>query len=170
MAICPQSLVLDPLLPSLLQCAAVAMKMDHRDANSGTLAFLDNTVSFGLSISNASNMESYREALEKAILAEGQPIVNNLAHAILGDLPAYRLDNDRGSIAGVLFKLNQLCPQLLMQWINPPLLHAPQNAKDVFLRALASKIPREEFNSNVRQFSNLCYRTRKLRGDQLARQ
>ena len=170
MAICPQSLVLDPLLPSLLQCAAVAMKMDHRDANSGTLAFLENTVSFGLSISNASNMESYREALEKAILAEGQPIVNNLAHAILGDLPAYRLDNDRGSIAGVLFKLNQLCPQLLMQWINPPLLHAPQNAKDVFLRALASKIPREEFNSNVRQFSNLCYRTRKLRGDQLARQ
>ena len=167
MAHCPEPLVLNPLLHSLLQCAAVGMKLDHRDANSGILTFLENTISYGLSLSPTTpagaEKQAVRQALEQAVIAEGQPIVINLAQALLGDLPAYRLDNERGSIAGVLFKLNELCPQLLMQWINPALTTAPQGPRDQFLKSLASKVPRDELNSTVRQFSNSCYRNRKLR-------
>mmetsp|Transcript_21609 Transcript_21609/g.44535 ORF Transcript_21609/g.44535 Transcript_21609/m.44535 type:complete len:1079 (-) Transcript_21609:1083-4319(-) len=168
MAVCPEPLVINPLLPSLLQCAAVGMKLDHRDANSGILTFLENVCSYGLSLTSAAttvDKQAVRQALETAIITEGQPIVDNLAQALLGDLPAYRLDNDRGSIASVLFKLNELCPQLLMQWINPALTTAPPGPKDNFLHSLANKVSRDELNTTVRQFSNSCYRNRKLRGE-----
>ena len=75
------------------------MKLDHRDANSGILTFLENTISYGLSLSPTTaagaEKQAVRQALEQAVVAEGQPIVTNLAQALLGDLPAYRLDNER---------------------------------------------------------------------------
>jgi len=83
MAHCPEPLVLNPLLHSLLQCAAVGMKLDHRDANSGILTFLENTISYGLSLSPTTaagaEKQAVRQALEQAVVAEGQPIVTNLA-------------------------------------------------------------------------------------------
>ena len=45
---CPDPLVTSPLLLSLFQCAAVGMQAVHRDANKGTLNFLENAVSYGL--------------------------------------------------------------------------------------------------------------------------
>jgi len=164
---CPGPLVQSPLLNSLLQYAALGMKLDHRDANRGTLNFLEATVSYSLKLRTANARNAYEEAslaaLEKAILAEGEPLVINLAQALLGDLPAYRLDHGSGSIAGVLFHLNMLCPQLLLQWIQPPLVSAPEHAKSAFLGSLQNQSSRrDEFNSNVRKFTSVCERSRKL--------
>jgi len=163
---CPSPLVQSPLLNSLLQCAALGMKLYHRDANRGTLNFLESTVSYSLKLrlsgpSLDANGQADMAALERAILAEGQPLVINLAQSLLGDLPAYRLDSGSGSIAGVLFYLNQLCPDLLMQWIQPPLTTAPEHAKSAFLVALHNRVAREEFNSSVRRFTAVCERSRK---------
>jgi hypothetical protein len=143
------------------------MKLDHRDANRGTLNFLEATVAYSLKLRTANTRNAYEEAslaaLEKAILAEGEPLVINLAQALLGDLPAYRLDHGSGSIAGVLFHLNMLCPQLLLQWIQPPLVSAPEHAKSAFLGSLQNQSSRrDEFNSNVRKFTSVCERSRKL--------
>mmetsp|Transcript_19136 Transcript_19136/g.29181 ORF Transcript_19136/g.29181 Transcript_19136/m.29181 type:complete len:1057 (-) Transcript_19136:2339-5509(-) len=164
---CPGPLVQSPLLNSLLQYAALGMKLDHRDANRGTLNFLEATVTYSLKLRTANARNAYEEAslaaLEKAILAEGEPLVINLAQALLGDLPAYRLDHGSGSIAGVLFHLNMLCPQLLLQWIQPPLVSAPEHAKSAFLGSLQNQSSRrDEFNSNVRKFTSVCERSRKL--------
>ena len=102
-------------------------------------------------------------ALEQAIMKEGEPLVITLAQALLGDLPAYRLDHGSGSIAGVLFYLNMLCPKLLLQWIQPPLVSAPEHAKSAFLGSLQKQVSRrDEFNSNVRKFTVVCERSRKL--------
>eukprot|EP00986_Skeletonema_menzelii_P008176 scaffold3367_cov142-Skeletonema_menzelii.AAC.2 len=168
---CPGPLVQSPLLNSLLQYAALGMKLDHRDANRGTLNFLEATVSYSLKLRTASALNAIEEAslaaLEKAILAEGEPLVINLALALLGDLPAYRLDHGGGSIAGVLFHLNMLCPQLLFQWIQPPLVSAPEHAKSAFLGSLQSQVSRrDEFNSNVRKFTSVCERSRKLQNSE----
>jgi transportin-3 len=161
---CPTPLVQSMLLPSLLQCAALGMKLQHKDANRGTLNFLENIVSYSLKLrsSNAldGNEQANMVALERAIVAEGQPLVINLALALLGDLPAYRLDSGSGSIAGVLFYLNQLCPELLLQWIQPPLTTAPEHAKSVFLVKLHNRVARDEFNSSVRKFTAVCERSR----------
>mmetsp|Transcript_12452 Transcript_12452/g.20136 ORF Transcript_12452/g.20136 Transcript_12452/m.20136 type:complete len:371 (+) Transcript_12452:248-1360(+) len=162
---CPSPLVQSSLLNSLLQCAALGMKLYHRDANRGTLNFLESTVSYSLKLRSSSSLDVNGQAdiaaLEQAILAEGQPLVINLAQALLGDLPAYRLDSGSGSIAGVLFYLNQLCPELLMQWIQPPLTAAPEHAKSAFLVTLHNRVARDEFNSSVRRFTAVCERSRK---------
>jgi len=162
---CPSPLVQSSLLNSLLQCAALGMKLYHRDANRGTLNFLESTVSYSLKLRSSSSLDVNGQAdiaaLEQAILAEGQPLVINLAQALLGDLPAYRLDSGSGSIAGVLFYLNQLCPELLMQWIQPPLTAASEHAKSAFLVTLHNRVARDEFNSSVRRFTAVCERSRK---------
>lgn len=170
---CPEPVVVSPLLHSLLKCAAVGMELDHRDANSGTLNFLEGTVSYGLKLQKGvaaavppnESQQACKEALEKAIVAEGRPIVINLAASLLGDLPLYRLDNSRGSIAGVLFSMNELCPGLLMQWLNPALMPAPSAAKDQFLRSLHDRVSRDEFDASLRHFTKVCERNRKLRGN-----
>ena len=165
---CPGPLVQSTLLNSLLQCAALGMKLHHRDANRGTLNFLESTVSYSLKLRSSRSLDANEQmnmdALERAILVEGQPLVVNLAHALLGDLPAYRLDSGSGSIAGVLFYLNQLCPELLLQWIQPPLIAAPEHAKSVFLGTLVNQEAREDFNSSVRKFTSVCERSRKREG------
>ncbi|KAL7479407.1 hypothetical protein ACHAW6_005139 [Cyclotella cf. meneghiniana] len=165
MNICPDLLVQSNLLNSLLQCAAIGMKLSHRDANKGTLNFLESTVSYSLQLrSNRAadaNDHANMAALERAIVADGQPLVINLAQALLGELPASRLDSGSGSIAGVLFYLNQLCPDLLMQWIQPPLVSAPEHAKSAFLGALQNRVTRDEFNWSVRKFTSVCERNRK---------
>jgi transportin-3 len=163
---CPSPLVQSSLFNSLLQCASVGMKLYHKDANRGTLNFLESTVSYSLKLRSKSSLDAIEQAnivsLEQAIVAEGQPLVTNLALALLGDLPAYRLDSGSGSIAGVLFYLNQLCPELLMQWIQPPLTAAPEHAKSAFLVMLHNQVAREEFNSSVRRFTAVCERSRTI--------
>ena len=164
---CPSPLVQSSLLNSLLQCAALGMKLHHRDANRGTLNFIESTVSYSLKLRMSGsplnpNEQADITALEQAILNEGQPLVVNLAQALLGDLPAYRLDSGSGSIAGVLFYLNQLCPELLLQWIQPPLTGAPEHAKSAFLVTLNNRVARDEFNSSVRRFTAVCERARKI--------
>lgn len=162
---CPGPLVQNNLLNSLFQCAAIGMKLSHRDANKGTLNFLESTVSYSLELrSNPAadaNSQANMAALERAIVSDGQPLVINLAQALLGELPASRLDSGSGSIAGVLFYLNRLCPDLLMQWIQPPLASAPDHAKAAFLGALHNQVTRDEFNSSVRKFTSVCERSRK---------
>jgi transportin-3 len=162
---CPSPLVQSSLLNSLLQCAGVGMKLHHKDANRGTLNFLESTVSYSLTLRSSATLDAIEQAniasLEQAIVAEGQPLVTNLALALLGDLPAYRLDSGSGSIAGVLFYLNQLCPELLMQWIQPPLTAAPEHAKSAFLVTLHNRVARDEFNSSVRRFTAVCEHSRK---------
>ena len=161
---CPSPLVQSSLLNSLLQCAALGMKLHHKDANRGTLNFLESMVAYNLDLRSRNSLDSNQHAdiaaLEQAIMAEGQSLVINLAHALLGDLPAYRLDSSSGSITGVLFYLNQLCPDLLMQWIQPPLTGAPEHAKNAFLITLHKRVARDEFNSSVRGFTAVCERSR----------
>ena len=180
---CPTPLVRGPLLVSLLQCSAMGMTLHHRDANRGTLSFLESAVSYSLGPereegaggtapgSSSSRRRrarppcpddgANRTALESAIRAHGRPLAANLALALLGDLPAYRLDSGSGSIAGVLHGLNSLCgPDLVSSWIGPALAGAPEHARGAFLVALRGRVGRDEFNSCVRRFSSVCERSK----------
>ncbi len=138
---CPSPLVQSPLLDSLLQCAALGMTLHHRDANRGTLNFLESTVSYSLKLqSNVASGSSLDDneradvaALERAILHEGRPLVTNLAQALLGDLPAYRLDSGNGSIAGGAF-----LPELAMSRAADAVDTA---AIDIGARARQKRVP-----------------------------
>jgi len=158
---CPDPLVTSPLLQSLFQCAAVGMQLDHRDANKGTLNFLESTISYGLSLREQNKPECQR-ALEHVLMSEGQAIVNNLSGALMGDLPAYCIDHGYGSIAGILWKLNLLSPSVVAQWLTVALTNAPETVRQEFLGALDGGLPREDFNLAVRAFMSACDRHRKF--------
>jgi transportin-3 len=158
---CPDLLVTSPLLQPLFQCAIVGMQLDHRDANKGTLNFLEHTISYGLSLKEQNKPEC-QQALERVLVSEGQAVVQNLTLALLGDLPAYSVDTGHGSIAGILWKLNLLSPSLVAQWVNVAMLAAPEQAKADFLGALDGGLPREDFNLAVHAFMSACGRHRKF--------
>ena len=154
---CPEPLVTSPLLVPLFQCAVVGMQLDHKDANRGTLNFLESTITFGLS------GPVHRAALEPILATEGQSVVTHLIRALLGELPAYCIDGGSGSIAGILFKLNELFPDLLRQSMSTAALpESLDRPKYLLLEALARR-NRNDFNVAVRGFQTACERHRKLR-------
>ncbi len=161
MSHCPGPLVSSPLLPSLFQCAAVGMQLDHRDANNGTLYFLENTITYGLSLRESNRPES-QQLLEQVLATEGQAIVRNLARALMGDLPAYSVDVEKGSIAGILWKMNLMSPNIVTQWMTVALSDAPERARSDFVSALDSGLPREDFNMAIRALMSACERHRKF--------
>ena len=158
---CPGPLVTSPLLPSLFQCAAVGMGLDHRDANRGTLNFLENTVSYGLSLRER-NQPEWQQALEQVLATEGRAIAQNLALALMGELPSYNLDSGNGSIAGILWKMNLMVPSIFGQWMTAALAPAPERARQDFLSAMHSGLARDDFNVGVRAFKSACDRHREL--------
>lgn len=162
---CPEPLVLSPLLHSLFQCAIVGMKLDHREANKGTLNFLENSVSYGLSLRER-KMVDCQQALERVLVSEGQAIVSNLAGSLMGDLPAYTVDKGHGSIAGIIWKMNLLSPNMVAQWMSVAMSNAPERPRIDFMSALDSGLPRDDFNLTVRAFMSACERERRLRGGQ----
>ncbi|EEC51088.1 predicted protein [Phaeodactylum tricornutum CCAP 1055/1] len=161
MSNCPDPLVQSPLLRSLLQCAAVGMQLDHHGANKGTLKFLENTISYGLSL-REQKKPACQAPLEEALSQEGQAIVVNLMKAMMGDLPEY----GNSQIPEILWKLNLLCPGLLTQWLHSAFagtLTLPEGAKNDFIAALDTGLARDEFSMAVRAFQTACERQRRLR-------
>lgn len=157
---CPDPLVTSPLLGSLFQCAAVGMQVAHRDANKGTLKFLENTVSYGLRLREQPPQPNCQAALEHVLTQEGQTIVTNMARAMMGELPTYS-----NQVPELLWKLNLLCPELLARWLNTAFAGdatPPERAKVGFMGALDNGLPRDDFNLAVRAFMSACERERKI--------
>jgi transportin-3 len=146
---CPASLTASPLLPSLFQCAVVGMQLDHRDANRGTMNFLEAAVG-NIDVNSIAHFPL-------------ETVVSQLMKALVGELPAYSIDSGSGSIAGILWKLNTKCSQPLHQWMSAALEGlAPAKEKQDLLHSLAASQNREEFNASVRAFRSACERHRKL--------
>jgi len=161
MSYCPDPLVTSPLLQSLFQCAAVGMQVAHRDANKGTLNFLENTVSYGLRLREQPPKPTCQAALEHVLTQEGQTIVTNMARALMGELPTFGFQ-----VPELLWKINLLCPDLLARWLNTAFAaHAapPERAKVGFMGALDRGLPRDDFNLAVRAFMSACERERKMK-------
>lgn len=153
---CPEPLINggDVLLSSLVQCALVGMELDHRDANRGTLNFLQHLVIYGL--------EHRHVTVVLGLLQQyGPEIVNRLAAALMGDLPAYCLDGGSGSIAGILYYFNQLSPPDLQLWLSAALECAPERLRNDLLRAIQSE-NQADFDIAVRSFKVASERHRKL--------
>eukprot|EP00586_Coscinodiscus_wailesii_P002595 CAMPEP_0172487086 /NCGR_PEP_ID=MMETSP1066-20121228/15974_1 /TAXON_ID=671091 /ORGANISM="Coscinodiscus wailesii, Strain CCMP2513" /LENGTH=1031 /DNA_ID=CAMNT_0013253477 /DNA_START=327 /DNA_END=3422 /DNA_ORIENTATION=- len=185
---CPEPLVLSPLLLSLIQCASVGMHIQHKDANKGTLNFLEHTLTYGIDIVSSCREASLQsvpeggdkdeadavlkakqhlllcqQSLQTAILAEGQNIVSNIGRALIGELPAYTLDNRSGSITGIIWKLNVLCPELLLNWLAQPLEWAPDSpVKTEFINCLRERRGRDELTLATKAFNKYYERMRSL--------
>jgi len=158
MTYCPEPLVTSSLLQPLFQCAAIGIELDHRDANKGTLNFLEATVSYGLSLREKNNPQC-QAALEQVLTQEGQAIVRNLARALMGELPVYS-----SHVSEILWKLNLLCPALLAQWLTGAFSQTtlPERAKNDFMAALDSGLQRDDFALALNAFHTAVQRDRRF--------
>lgn len=149
----------------MVKFATVCMKLDHKDANRGTSSFLERSVALGLDLMRGEThvlshdpqqMLSCRESLETCIRNEGSYIVRNLIQSLMGILPCYRMDSSHGSVGGILYKLNQLCPSLTIEWVTTALQGAPEHGRTTLLRLFTNNhnISLDEMLSTFRCFSN----------------
>jgi transportin-3 len=156
---CPQPFVSNQLFHSFLQCAVVGMKQDHRDANRGALHFLECSFGYGKNLQKASSDDAValacRESLEKAVATEGQQIITNSILALTGELPCYRVACSQGSIAGILYETNFLCPNLLMEWLQSPLQSVQEGAKSMLMDVFRFT-DREYFFETIERFAKIC--------------
>ena len=100
-------------------------------------------------------------SLESAVAAEGQNIVENILRSLLGELPCYRVACNQGSIAGILHKLNCLCPALLVEWIQKPLSAVGEGSKSILLDALKEQSS-SAFYEHVERFARFCNDNQKM--------
>jgi transportin-3 len=155
---CPDPIVRSPLLEAVTKCAAVGMQIDHYGANKGTLKFLETTIVYGLELQKQRNEEGLA-ALELAITKEGRAIVSNLTKAMIGELPSYGNQSDE-----ILWKLSQLFPNLLKQWLMDAFTNmptAPDRAKAEFMSAFDSGLARDEFSTVLTAFETACSKERR---------
>jgi len=162
MSYCPEPLVTSPLLRSLFQCAIVGMQLDHRNAHKGTLNFLENSISYGLSARERNNIPGGQQAIERVLADEGQSIVNNLVLSLTGDLPACNLDSGNGSIAGILWKLQSLSPPVMNQFMTVALANVPERPATELMGVMKGNVPQKDFNLAVRAFSSACKREKRF--------
>lgn len=143
------------LLVSLVQCALVGMELDHKEANRGTLNFIQHLVSYTLEHGTATSAVS-------TLFRFGPDIVSKLIRALMGDLPAYCLDGGSGSISGILYQLKQLSPNEFQQWLQSALQNAPERPRNELLAASSRVQGQQDFDLAVRAFKAAAERHRKL--------
>jgi transportin-3 len=160
---CPTPLVMSALLPSIFQCAAVAMQLSHHGASEGTLQFIDSTVGYGLGLQHGAN-KNCEGALEQVFATEGQAIVNNLTRAMTGTLPVSQKAFNR--VGDVFWKLHKLYPGLSLQFLSAALdataPYVPQRTKDELLGAMDEGLAIDEFSLAVGAFQSACDRERRF--------
>ena len=146
------------LLSSLVQGALLAMEVDHRDANRGTMNFLEHLVLFGV------ESRQSHSAVFRLIQQHGPELVRKSIRALMGELPLYCLDRRGGSISGLLFNLNRLSPNVFQQWMLAALELAPERLRDDLMNA-TQRVDRQQqsdFDLAVRSFKVASERCRKL--------
>jgi uncharacterized membrane protein required for colicin V production len=90
------------------------------DDNKGTLTFVENSITYGLSQREYPNPKS-QQALEHVLAVVGQRIVTNLMLSLMRELAANTIDRSHGSVAGILRKLTLLLPVVVSLYMTAAL-------------------------------------------------
>ena len=165
---CPEAFIASTMFHPFIQCATVGMRIDHRDANRGTMTFVDHALAYGIMIQDVqparahTHQQESRQSLEHAIAQEGKNIASNLILALTGELPCYRITANSGSVAGILHKLLKLCPGMLMDWVSAPLSKVSESEKAILLKSCQDQSSFNEFSAMCERFASVCSRSQKM--------
>lgn len=138
-----------PLLPpqsqlsiSIVQCGLVGLKLEHREAHAGILSAIEQLIGTGLISSSGTNKPSkqqiagqLRSSVEQVLAQVGEPLVKAVVESLVGMLPAYGIDDGKGTLAGVLWKLSLFDPQILSNWFGTALALVDMQIVDANQRA-----------------------------------
>ena len=175
---CPRPLITSDLLVEAMRCAVVGMLVQHPAAQEGVLKFLESSIG----VAHKASAEE-KAALERAIGATGESIILAVCKGLVCDVPIFAIDGGAGSLAGVMFKLNVLAPDMVKQWVQNSLAvtgnvagaavaggggrgneKAVNQAKGQFFNVFGvtngRTVGEEEFYRKIREFHNTCYRAK----------
>lgn len=137
---CPDTLVGNAdLLANILRCGVVGLALEHREAQRGVLHCFERTVVVALAAWQHANapaaaqddgrrVDDHRAHRLRQLLVDrglGREIADGVLKSLTGNLPAYALDEGRGSLVGVLWRLRLFCPTELPVWCAASLHHVP---------------------------------------------
>lgn len=152
---CPDQLFqATELTTAVIKCALLGMELQHKDANRGSLHFLERLVS------HRPVRPDQRRYLEQM----GPSIVQTAMRVCMGELPSYHLDGTNGTVTGVLYSLREASSVAFLHWANDALSGAPPKPQQAFLGLLQQEQSRQDFDFAVRSFHAACNRYRKLGG------
>ena len=154
-----------PLLSSILQCGVIGLRLEHREAHQGVLHCFEKVIDAGLDAPGTftPQLAEQRELVRSVILQPtvGSAIVEGILRSLSGELPAYALDENHGSLTGVLWKLYLLSPAQLTEWaaaalgsISVEVASIPE--KEGLMRLIASEPPQGPFTDAIMGFSARC--------------
>ncbi|KAJ0393163.1 hypothetical protein ATCC90586_004916 [Pythium insidiosum] len=157
----------DVLLVKLLRCAVAALGLCHNDANKATLCFLEQTITRSLSSATPDIAGQRLAALaQQSFALRGGDLVDRLMRGVvLGALPRSRVDEDFGSIAGLMVQLAKLDGAALQQRVGEWFAAAQASHLVPFLSGaevqgfqedLFSATGEREFRRVLRHFARAC--------------
>ncbi|GIY25317.1 transportin-3, partial [Caerostris extrusa] len=129
-----------PTIKPILQCAIMALALDHKDANTSVVKFFHDFIK-GARVQDVNKLAQdtpsfhQRRALTQALLAEqGQNLVNTVIHASVFCLPTYMLSN----AADVLYDLVLYDKETLKGWLENALRLLPSQSSSGTITATRS--------------------------------
>ncbi|TMW57776.1 hypothetical protein Poli38472_014379 [Pythium oligandrum] len=167
----PQALVNEASKPTLmaqvLRGAVLALQFSHNDANKAALCFLELVYQRAVTSGTPDPVAAALERIvQESFASTGRELVDCVLRAVvLGVLPRYRVDDDYGSVAGLLVHVAKLNGAALQQWLQEWFHQAVATQTVVFLSDrdiarfesdLFGSSSEREFRRVIRHFARLC--------------
>lgn len=168
---CPDRLVEDELLASILRCGMVGLALEHREAQRGVLHCFERTFIVAIAAQQQRRVpyptaDSARRVFALRTLlvdqAFGRDVLGAVFKALTGELPAYALDDGHGSLVSVLWRIRTFAPGDFHRWAAHCLAAldhrlASNETKQDLLLAISSDPPdRPAFAEALLVFSAKC--------------
>lgn len=118
----PVALLTAPCLDSILQCALMAIALDHRDANASVMKFFFDLVHAGRVLEQDTKDEELRKSLGHRLIEDkGQELITNLIQASVFCLHTYMLSD----VADVIMELMMTHQPSMSRWIEEAIKTMP---------------------------------------------
>eukprot|EP00903_Cladosiphon_okamuranus_P011653 g10961.t1 len=170
---CPEPLVSNPLLSSVVRCGMVGLQLHHREAQRGVLHCFEEVVGLAMPEFPGGKVnpkaQQFGPTVEQVLRDHGQGLVQELVKCCSGELPSYSIDGDGGSVAGLLWRISVLCPAWLQEWLVQTLGALDVKIADNFQKqelmeklfgAQADK-SRRSFDDAVAGFASACFQNQR---------
>ncbi|KAH7433967.1 hypothetical protein KP509_07G095100 [Ceratopteris richardii] len=158
---CPNLLVPSPIFAPLVDCAMTGVTIQHREACSSILTFLQDI----LNLSDSAKGQQYKDVLDSVLHPRGPNLCRILISALVGAVPESRVEE----VIGVLESLVHLYERDVVQWAEKsvrliPVSVASEEEQKAFLHAITSTATGGDpiaLRNSIEDLSDVCRRSKK---------
>ncbi|BES87824.1 transportin-3 [Nesidiocoris tenuis] len=139
----PVPFLTSPALTPILQCALMAIALDHRDANASVMKFISDLLHTGRTNENSDSYLMRKQLVLSIVKEKGQELVTSLLHAIVFCLHTYVLPD----VAEVLVEILLIDHESARTWVEEALKLMPMQNSGGMITATPEQL--QEFHKTV---------------------